>query len=174
MLTVSIAEIPEAGLKWKERMGSAWSTPLLNGQFEVESRTIDIDISLNAANRNVMVHACMKGCLGFRCSRCAERKTYELNHSFVHVFVSKTRHSALPEDFEASGEAEFTFFEGKKVEIEPVAAEELVVALPETPLCSVECRGLCPECGTNLNDGSCDCVNDNVDPRWEKLREIEL
>jgi uncharacterized protein len=38
------------------------------------------------------------------------------------------------------------------------------------PLCSEACKGLCPQCGTNLNRGSCECQNKWHDPRFEKLR----
>lgn len=52
----------------------------------------------------------------------------------------------------------------------PALREELLLALPNYPLCRPECRGLCPRCGTDLNEGDCDCVDATGDPRWEALR----
>ena len=47
--------------------------------------------------------------------------------------------------------------------------EDFQVALPMKPLCSEACRGLCPECGTNLNRNDCGCA-----PKWEDPRLAEL
>jgi uncharacterized protein len=52
-----------------------------------------------------------------------------------------------------------------------VIRQDLVLALPASPVCSPVCRGLCPHCGQNLNEAICDCENEVVDPRWAALRE---
>lgn len=52
----------------------------------------------------------------------------------------------------------------------PALREELLLALPDYPLCRPECRGLCPQCGTDLNEGDCNCVEAPGDARWEALR----
>ena len=48
----------------------------------------------------------------------------------------------------------------------------LLLALPIRFLCREDCRGLCPRCGVDLNQGACDCAPLNVDPRWEALRGL--
>lgn len=58
----------------------------------------------------------------------------------------------------------------EELEIGPALREELLLALPDYPLCKPECRGLCPQCGTDLNEGECGCVDEHGDPRWESLR----
>ena len=54
---------------------------------------------------------------------------------------------------------------------EPVR-QALILSLPMKPLCSKDCRGLCPTCGLNLNEQTCNCIKDTVDPRWEGLRGL--
>ena len=46
---------------------------------------------------------------------------------------------------------------------------ELIDLAPLAPLCAADCRGLCPTCGADLNQGGCGCVPDTVDPRWTAL-----
>ena len=46
-----------------------------------------------------------------------------------------------------------------------------IAATPLAPLCRVDCRGICPECGTDLNDSTCAC-QPHQDMRWAKLREL--
>ena len=42
------------------------------------------------------------------------------------------------------------------------------------PLCRPDCRGLCPVCGVDLNQQSCSCGKDDIDPRWEKLKNLKF
>jgi uncharacterized protein len=60
------------------------------------------------------------------------------------------------------------------VELEPLAAEEIVLALPVAPKCSEGCKGICQTCGKNLNEGPCVCTSDVVDSRWARLKEIKI
>jgi uncharacterized protein len=57
---------------------------------------------------------------------------------------------------------------GDELDLEPLARDAVLLDLPLAPLCSDECLGLCPRCGTNWNDGPCDCPG-VVDPRWSGL-----
>jgi uncharacterized protein len=56
-----------------------------------------------------------------------------------------------------------------ELELAEVIREALILALPEFPLCREDCRGLCPRCGADLNDGPCAC-RPETDPRWAALR----
>jgi DUF177 domain-containing protein len=58
------------------------------------------------------------------------------------------------------------------IDLAPVLREQAWVAIPIKPLCSSECKGLCPECGANLNTEPCDCDRGAVDPRWASLKEL--
>jgi uncharacterized protein len=58
------------------------------------------------------------------------------------------------------------------IELAPVLREHGWVAIPIKPLCSPDCKGLCPECGANLNIEPCDCASRKVDPRWAALRQV--
>jgi uncharacterized protein len=62
---------------------------------------------------------------------------------------------------------------GDEVDLEPMARDAVLLELPLAPLCSPDCRGLCPQCGANWNLTSCDCPPEG-DPRWsvfDVLRE---
>jgi uncharacterized protein len=50
--------------------------------------------------------------------------------------------------------------------------EQILLELPMRPLCRPDCRGLCIECGKNLNEGPCDCVQETIDPRLVGLKEL--
>jgi uncharacterized protein len=50
---------------------------------------------------------------------------------------------------------------------------EVILAMNPYVVCDPECRGLCPRCGANLNEGACGCTAEEVDPRWEALRALK-
>jgi uncharacterized protein len=52
------------------------------------------------------------------------------------------------------------------------ARDAVAEALPATILCTDDCAGLCPSCGTNLNEGLCTCVPEAVDTRWAALADL--
>jgi uncharacterized protein len=57
-------------------------------------------------------------------------------------------------------------------QIDNLVRETIILALPLKPLCSEDCKGLCPICGTDLNTSQCCCVKEETDPRWEKLKGL--
>nr|MBC7244309.1 DUF177 domain-containing protein [Chloroflexota bacterium] len=51
------------------------------------------------------------------------------------------------------------------LDLTEVVRQNLLLGVPIAPLCSPQCRGLCPQCGKNLNEGPCDCQYEESDPR---------
>lgn len=61
---------------------------------------------------------------------------------------------------------------GMKLDVDELVATEVFVSLPRKFLCKEDCRGICPTCGKNLNDGVCDCTHREIDPRLQKLADL--
>lgn len=58
------------------------------------------------------------------------------------------------------------------LDLTEVTRQNLSLAAPLAPLCSANCRGLCPGCGANLNEEACTCQREEGDPRLAVLREL--
>lgn len=70
----------------------------------------------------------------------------------------------------APAEAEEIYpLSGDQLDLEPLARDAVLLELPLAPLCREGCRGLCPTCGANLNEGSCGCPEMTRDARWADL-----
>lgn len=68
------------------------------------------------------------------------------------------------------GDDEETYALGTdQLDLEPLARDALLLALPLAPLCREDCQGLCPTCGAELADGPCGCATEVADPRWAAL-----
>jgi uncharacterized protein len=62
----------------------------------------------------------------------------------------------------------------KRIELDDQVRDRLLVETERFPLCVPECKGICPRCGQNLNEESCDCSFDTVDTRWKALDGLRL
>lgn len=101
--------------------------------------------------KDVYIQAHAKGAVELTCSRCLT--------AFVHPF-----HVDCETNFGEPGTASFSkedvdFYplDGSICHLDDMIGREIVLSLPMKPLCSEDCRGLCPECGANLNEGDCGC-----------------
>ena len=55
------------------------------------------------------------------------------------------------------------------IDLTPVVREDFFLSIPMHALCRPDCKGLCPQCGANWNEGPCDCRDDTLDPRLAPL-----
>ena len=108
------------------------------------------------------------------CDRCLGRATFPLNEGFDLFYrpmleIAKEEEVAIDE-----GEAEMGFYEKGGVELEDILRERVLLALPMQRICSETCRGICPVCGKNRNDGACECKTETTDDRWGALRKLNI
>lgn len=59
-----------------------------------------------------------------------------------------------------------------KLDLDELLYSEVIVNLPMKHLCKEDCKGICPKCGKNLNDGKCGCPEKEIDPRLSALAEL--
>ncbi len=59
-----------------------------------------------------------------------------------------------------------------KLDLDELISGEVIVSVPMKHLCRDDCRGICPRCGKNLNEGECDCPKKEIDPRLSALAEL--
>lgn len=65
-------------------------------------------------------------------------------------------------------------FDDESIEIDDLAREQVLLALPSRVLCREDCKGLCPVCGINKNMQACQCESADVDPRWAALKDLRF
>ena len=87
------------------------------------------------------------------------------------------RNHALDSEPEASFDPQLVDEEGyggKEIDLRPAVREQVLLSIPPSPVCREDCKGLCPNCGKDLNEGECGCDRVAVDPRWAGLKAIQL
>lgn len=111
----------------------------------------------------------LTGELELTCSRCLETFMLPVATDFDLRYVPRTENVGEGEKEVEEDDLATAFYSDDQIDLGHLIVEQLQLAVPMKPLCDEACKGLCPQCGTNLNTGSCDC-----DPRWEDPRLAAL
>ncbi len=161
-LVVGVADLSSRAGATKEIAREVSLPGLRNamGWVEEEDR-VRLALSAEGLVEGVVVSGRVSGTLHLACSRCL--KEYE-------------------EDFEQPVDEVFYYEQGKEkggyevqhdtIDLEPVVRDVVVLGIPGHPLHDPHCKGLCPDCGADLNLIECGHGHDRVDPRWVGLTEI--
>ncbi len=107
------------------------------------------------------------------CARCAEDFPLHRRRDFRFVLAPKSIGEDGGRNLNAE-DLEFSTYQGEEVDVSPLVREQLLLALSAPPVCGDGCRGLCPQCGINLNLNSCSCSASNLDPRLDALRSLKV
>ena len=108
-----------------------------------------------------------------QCDRCLGQARFPLAASFDLIYrpvaeIAREEEVEIDED-----EAELGFYEGGGIKLEDILREQVLLALPMQRVCSEACKGICPVCGRNRNEGDCACAPPAMDDRWNALRSLK-
>ena len=106
------------------------------------------------------------------CARCLEPVERDIERNFDLLYRPLGTDAGREEISVTTAEAEIGYYTGDGLLLEDVVREQVLLAVPIKIVCREECHGLCPHCGKNLNEGSCDCAVEQSDPRWNALRGL--
>jgi DUF177 domain-containing protein len=110
--------------------------------------------------------------LGLVCDRCLTPYVQPVDIELEDEFrpsIDIVNGASLPV---ADGDEGNIIDEHHILDLSEVIRQRLLLSQPLHPLCRADCQGLCPTCGRNLNEDSCECNEPVVDPRWAALREL--
>ncbi len=147
-----------------------WTGPL--AEFGMDCRItspISADISIQPLENGYLIRGKISGDVMVPCNRCAEPMPVHLEEKFEDF------EDTPAEETEPDGESRIIEEKGALyLDVAAIVWEQFVLALPPNPLCRPDCKGLCPECGANLNEGMCACSRDEGDPRMAVLRGLKI
>jgi uncharacterized protein len=144
------------------------------------------DLELYADGAHAFAAGTFHGELTVACSRCVDPVTLVLDEALRVTFMP--RHEIPDDDDDAAPakpgdeddgaevneeDIDVFPFDGERIDLEPVFREQFVLAIPYAPLCSETCKGLCQQCGINLNTATCKC-EPPIDPRLAPLKGLKI
>lgn len=120
-------------------------------------------LCLTRTPQGVLVQGELTAEVSVECVRCLEPFNLHFSITFSDLF-------AYPASEQTT--ASYVVDDGGFLDLTPIVREESLLAIPMRALCRSDCKGLCTECGENLNERTCDCERDTIDPRLAPLRAL--
>lgn len=107
-----------------------------------------------------------------QCTRCVEPLPKHLEIPFEDIFVSNTAETSEKDLEVPIDDLDVELIADEQIDLTDVIREQILLNLPGQVLCKEDCKGLCPQCGTNRNLKDCDCGDEDIDPRWAALKNL--
>ncbi len=137
-----------------------------------DGRPVLVDLWLESSSDGIRAHGAIDGLLPLECTRCTEPIDFHLLAKVDEFFFNADLKAITPDGEEVEmPEDEGYRLEGDELDLNPMVNDQVLLSLPIKHLCREDCRGLCSFCGSNLNLASCDCHEEALDPRLQKLQQ---
>jgi len=163
--------MPADGLEFK-RQYEAGELDTREYDFELEGPPL-VNGRAVRAGQDIRLRGEIKARISAPCDRCLNEVTIRAEIPF-DLFYAPAEAAR-----DEGGEREllerdlgFAVYENDQIDLDEMVLEQLELSLPSRVLCSEECRGLCPQCGADLNVEQCECKA-QIDPRWRVLADLK-
>jgi uncharacterized protein len=189
-LTIDVDEIDESGQEWQADLSREFIDGVLRGEPPTEFQAggaAHVRAKLTKMGRDVLVQSHFRVPLEGQCKRCLKKVPLDEPIDLTLTYVPRDKapvETPRPGAAHAKDYAEPATFDietvdeepysGKTIDLAPALREQILLAVPPSPVCDDACKGLCPICGKDLNAGDCGCEKTAIDPRWAKLKSIQL
>ena len=181
---VFLNDLPREGKTITLDDPAIWNGPI--EEFAVGCRVAEpmtATVHLIPTDGGCLVRGTLTGRVVMQCARCAEDAELPVEGRFENFESLPSITAAVDADedegnegFEPVEDDTHVVIEGgvPSLNLAEICWEEFLMALPPTPLCRPDCKGLCPDCGANLNKGPCSCRDAGTDPRMEVFRRLKI
>ena len=135
-----------------------------NALARVTRGPVEARLRAESVVEGILVTGPVQASVGYECARCLTPVTTDVALDLCELYVAPG-HEAPPEE-------ESYEVRGQEIDLEPMLRDNIALALPLNPVCRGDCRGMCAGCGRDLNQGPCDCSEEDMDPRWAELAAL--
>lgn len=130
------------------------------------------EVTFSNTGRHIVARGQARTTVELDCSRCLGRFRIDLDlpiEEELRIAGHLPDMAEEEEEEELPDEEKEPLFVDNVFDLGELIRQSVLMALPIKPLCSEECKGLCPHCGRNLNEGQCECPKDEENPAFVEL-----
>jgi uncharacterized protein len=124
--------------------------------------------------KDIRVQGDLATTLELPCARCLDPVVQTVARTFDLLYRPLGTDAGNEELSVTAAEAEIGYYQGEGLLLEDALREQVLLALPMQRVCSEACKGICPSCGKNRNETTCDCKSETHDDRLGALRNLKL
>lgn len=143
--------------------------PMWEGLGAALSAPVEVDLTARDVGEGVLVRGRLRSRARLECRRCLTETERAIDQPVDLLFATLEE-----EDEDAGGEVYPLPARGSDLDLSGPVREQIVLHLPQYVLCREDCRGLCPQCGADLNAGPCDCAPEQAESPWDALKKLKL
>lgn len=130
---------------------------------------VNIDLILQKLHNQIVLETKLQAKANFECDRCTSEYTSYLETAYKMVYLFGSN----PDDENEAMNVTYLHTDVSEIVLDNDIRDYALLSIPMKKLCKDDCRGLCPKCGKNLNEGDCDCDSQTSDPRWLPLKDLK-
>lgn len=130
---------------------------------------VKVHAFVERTGRQYLLTADFSTAVGRECDRCLVAFDKEIEGSYQILYITDPGSLRSKEDDE---EVQILPPDAQAIVLDEDLRQFIALEVPGKAVCREECKGLCPSCGRNLNDGSCSCDTSVPDPRWDALKNL--
>lgn len=164
-MKIIVNEIPSDGLELKISEEGRFGSVKAVSPYEAIIKVIK-------KGNDVFLNGLVKCSIELQCSRCLSSFSLTINSPLDIVFrpVNELTEEGCYEL--QKDELDIGFYRDNILDINDIVNEQLALDIPMKPLCAIECKGICPECGTDLNKAQCSCKVGDFDKKFKILENL--
>jgi len=131
-------------------------------------------LQLSLVGEQIHVKGVVGANLELTCSRCLKSFERSIEKNFELDYRPDPMVEEEGEEFSlAYTDLDVGFYRDQKLDVSALVAEQVVLEVPMKPVCHGDCKGLCDQCGADLNEKGCDCQPGSLDPRLAVLADLK-
>jgi uncharacterized protein len=138
------------------------------------SAPLTVSLAVAREYDHIRVHGAVNTSIVLTCSRCLAEHAAAVESRFT-IFYTRADGNQ-PEDEVELGEEDLisAAYSGDEIDFDDEIAAQVLLEIPYKPLCSEECRGLCPDCGADLNNSACSCSDKRSSMAFSTLKGLKV
>jgi len=170
IFTIRVDDIPHEGFHLTTVWDSSSLVDILEAQTEpfTVSSPLELDISFSRSGSKIILEGSYTLQLQLSCARCLAEFPLPLAENFRYLLWPRSKDTSGKTGQGAGEDFEVVYYEGDHIDLRPLVREQIYLNMPGYPHCTENCKGLCPQCGANLNEAPCSCAarsaNGNASP----------
>jgi uncharacterized protein len=133
---------------------------------------VQVDLEIHKDKDRFRLAGTARTELELSCSRCLEPFRMPFDGAIDVRYLPASEMSAEDEREVAEEDLDTSYYRDDQIDLNELLREQFYLALPMKPLCTEDCKGICPQCGTNRNTAPCDCTPHWEDPRLAGLKQL--
>jgi uncharacterized protein len=132
------------------------------------------DFVLTHEDRDLWLEGTVETAIRFRCSRCTKEFSRSFSASFDLSYAPQPKWPNEHAEIELRyDDMDVAYYDGVVLDVNLVVLEQIELAMPMKFVCREDCKGLCYQCGADLNEGACSCKSEESDSRLSVLLEFQ-